>query len=331
MNALESLLGVERGWELKLYSGNANPALAEKIAERVGVALGEVDIRRFPDGEIMVRYCENIRGRDVFIIQPTCPPPNENLMELLIMIDAARRASAKRITAVIPYFGYARQDRKDRPRVPITAKLVANLLSAAGVNRVLTMDLHAQQIQGFFDIPVDHLYALPVIVRHIQHLKVENPVIVSPDPGGLKMAYQYSRALEAGLAIVAKQRISAEKVETYYLVGEVEGRTAIIVDDLTTTAGTLCAAAQLLESHGAREIYAAVSHCLIDEAAAKKLAESPIKQLITTDSVPQRDWGEQLSCMVLSVSELLAEAINRIHTNQSVTSLFRVGKEDIKI
>jgi len=331
VNAFEGLLGVERGWELKIYSGNANRDLAEKIARKVGIGLGEVDIERFPDGEIMVRYKENIRGRDVFIVQPTCPPPNENLMELLIMIDAARRASAKRITAVIPYFGYARQDRKDRPRVPITAKLVANLLSAAGVNRVLTMDLHAQQIQGFFDIPVDHLYALPVIVNHVRELQVENPVVVSPDPGGLKMAYQYSRALGAGLAIVAKQRVSAREVETYYLVGDVKGRTAIMVDDLTTTAGTLCAAAELLQSHGAREIYAAVSHCLINEEAAERLRRSPIKRLITTDSVPQKDWGEGLPCTVLSVADLLGEAINRIHTNQSVTSLFRVGREDLRI
>ncbi|HIE11423.1 MAG TPA: ribose-phosphate pyrophosphokinase [Kiritimatiellae bacterium] len=316
---------------MKIFAGNANRELAEKIAQKIGSRLGEVDIKRFPDGEIMVRYKENIRGRDVFIMQPTCPPPNENLMELLIMIDAARRASAKRITAVMPYFGYARQDRKDRPRVPITAKLVANLLSAAGVNRVLTMDLHAQQIQGFFDIPVDHLYALPVIVTHVRALQVENPVVVSPDPGGLKMAYQYSRALGAGLAIVAKQRVSPREVETYYLVGDVKGRTAIMVDDLTTTAGTLCAAAELMESHGAKEIYGAVSHCLIDEEAARRLQRSPIKSLITTDSVPQKDWGGGLSLTVLSVADLMGEAINRIHTNQSVTSLFRVSGEDLRI
>ncbi len=307
---------------MKIFSGNANPELATQIAEYVGESLGEVNVTHFPDGEIMVKFVENIRGRDVFIVQPTCPPPNENLMELLIMIDAARRASAARITAVMPFYGYARQDRKDQPRVPITAKLVANLLVAAGVNRILTMDLHAQQIQGFFDIPVDHLYAAPVIVRYLRSRRIEDPVIVSPDPGGLKMAYGYSNVLGTGLAIVAKQRRSAREVEVHNLVGDVRGRNAVLVDDMTTTAGTLCAAAGLLQENGAQHIYAAVSHCLLTDEGVKRLKDSPIEELVTTDSVPQPE--RDFPVKVLSVAELMGEAILRIHNNQSVTSLFRI-------
>lgn len=311
---------------MKIFSGNANPELAAKMVDYIGETLGEVVIDHFPDGEIFVKIIDNIRGRDVYIVQSTCSPPNETLMEMLIMIDAARRASAARITAVIPFFGYARQDRKDQPRVPITSKLVANLLVAAGADRVLTMDLHAQQIQGFFDIPVDHLYAAPVVMQYLLTKKLDNMVVVSPDSGGVKMAHAYANDMGAGLAIVAKQRKSAHEVESSHLVGEVDGCNAILVDDLTTTAGTLCAAAELLKANGAREIYAAVSHCLLTEKGIQRLQQSPIKELVTTDSVPLKDL-HGFPVTVLSVAELLGEAIIRIHNNQSVSSLFRLKQE----
>lgn len=306
-----------------IFSGTAHPHLARTIAEFVGLPLGEVEVTRFPDGEVFVRIVENIRGQDVFIVQPTCPPPNENLMELLIMIDAVRRASADRITAVIPYYGYARQDRKDQPRVPITAKLVANLLAAAGADRVLTLDLHAQQIQGFFDIPVDHLYASPVIVSYLRQKDLNDLVVVSPDPGGLKMAYAYSAMLDGGLAIVGKNRKSATEVEAMDVVGDVEGSTCVLVDDMTTTAGTLCAAAELLQKSGAGDIYAAVTHAVLTETAVTRLAASPIRELVTTDTIPRKEL-QGFPITTLSVAQLLGEAIMRIHNNQSVTSLFKV-------
>ena len=308
---------------MRIFSGNANRPLAEKIAKYVDQPLGDLSITHFPDGEIFVKIKENVRGMDVFIIQPTCFPPNENLMELLIMIDAAKRASAARITAVIPFYGYARQDRKDQPRVPITAKLVANLLVAAGCSRLLAMDLHAQQIQGFFDIPVDHLFAAPVIVKHLRSKKLKNPVVVSPDPGGLKMAYAYANMLGGGLAIVGKQRKTATEVEALNLVGDVEGRTCILVDDLATTAGTLCAASKLVMDRGAKEVYAAVTHAVLTEQGIERLKGSAIKGLVTTDTVPARDW-RGFPVKVLSVADLLGEGILRIHSNQSVTSLFKV-------
>ncbi len=309
--------------EMKLFTGNANPALSEKIAKYIGAPLGDIDITRFPDGEIFVKVKENIRGKDVFVVQSTCHSPNENLMELLIMIDAMKRASAERITAVIPYYGYARQDRKDQPRVPITAKLVANLLVAAGVNRLLTVDLHAQQIQGFFDIPVDHLYGFPVISKYLQSKKFENLVVVAPDTGGVKAAYAYSQLLESGLAIVAKQRLGPSEVEAFTLVGKVDGCTAIMVDDLTTTAGTLCSAATLLRERGAAEVYAAVSHATITDLGVERLKASAIKELVVTDTVPLNvDFGDY-PVTVLTVAELLGEAILRIHEGRSVTTLFR--------
>ena len=289
----------------------------------MGQSLGAVNVSRFPDGEIFVKVVENIRGQDVFIIQPTCPPPNENLMELLIMIDAIRRASADRITAVIPYFGYARQDRKDQPRVPITAKLVANLLAASGVNRILSLDLHAQQIQGFFDIPVDHLYGSPVIVNYLREKHAEHVVVVSPDAGGLKMAHAYASMMQAGLAIVAKNRKSAEEVEAMHVVGDVDGACCILVDDMTTTAGTLCAASDILHEHGAKEVYAAVTHAVLGPDAVERLKKSSICELVTTDTIPRKEL-QGFPITTLSVAELLGEAILRIHNNQSVTSLFRV-------
>jgi ribose-phosphate pyrophosphokinase len=308
---------------VKILSGTAHRELAERIAAKTGEKLCDVQISRFPDGEIFVKIVENVRGRDVFIIQPTSYPPNENLMELLIMIDAARRASASRITAVMPFYGYARQDRKDQPRVPITAKLVANLLVAAGTNRLLTMDLHAQQIQGFFDIPVDHLYAAPVFVKYLRDQKLKDLVVVAPDTGGMKLAAAYADMLDAGVAVVGKERKSAERVEATHLVGDVRGCNAILVDDMTSTAGTLTAAAKLLEKAGAASIRAAVSHSLLNCKGVDRLNDSPITELVTTDSIPARcDVGNKVK--VLSVAELLAEAIRRINDNNSVTSLFRI-------
>ena len=306
---------------MKVFAGNSNPALAARIVAYMGVELGAVEISRFPDGEVFVKIKENIRGKDVFIVQSICQPPNENLMELLIMIDAMRRASAARITAVLPFYGYARQDRKDQPRVPITAKLVANLLVAAGANRVLTMDLHAQQIQGFFDIPVDHLHALPVFVKHLKKMQLEKPVVVAPDIGGVKAAYAYSQQLECGLAVVAKQRKGPDEVEALTLVGEVEGCSAIMIDDLTTTAGTLCMAAQAISDGGAGDIFAAVSHATITPQGLERVKHSRIKELLFTDTVPIAGNGG-CSVTVLSIADLLGEAIQRIHENRSVTSLF---------
>lgn len=308
---------------MKVFAGNAHPALAARIADYIGAPLGNVDIQRFPDGETFVKICDNIRGKDVFVLQPMGYPPNEHLMELLIMVDAMKRASAERITAVMPYYGYARQDRKDQPRVPITAKLVANLLVAAGVNRLLTVDLHAQQIQGFFDIPVDHLYAFPVIVQYLKSKKLERPVLVAPDTGGVKAAYAYAQSLECDLAVVAKQRMAADEVEAFSLVGSVDGRTAIMVDDMTTTAGTLCSAAELLSANGASAVYAAVSHATLTDVGLKRLKQSPIQELVITDTVPLRVDTTGYPVTVLSVSELLGEAMLRIHECRSVTTLFR--------
>jgi ribose-phosphate pyrophosphokinase len=278
-------------------------------------------VSSFPYGEAFVKIEENVRGEDVYLIQSTGPPSNHNLMEMFIMIDALRRASASRITAVLPFYGYARQDRKDQPRVPITAKLVANLIGAAGATRVLTMDLHAQQIQGFFDIPVDHLYAAPVMYEYLKTKVLPDLVVVSPDVGGLKMAHAYSQVLEAGLAIVAKRRKNATEVESMTVIGEIRGKTALMVDDLTETAGTLTAAAGLLKKKGARKIYACVSHAILNDLGVERLRKSNIDELITTDTV-LRPAIDGVKITTLSVAGLLGEAIKRIHNNSSVTSLF---------
>ncbi len=309
---------------MKIFSGTAHPALADRICSYLGTKRSDATVNPFPNGETFVKINENVRGGDVYFIQPTCPPTNHNLMELLIMVDAARRASAERITAVIPFFGYARQDRKDQPRVPITAKLVANLLTAAGVQRVLTIDLHAGQIQGFFDIPVDHLYAAPVIIRYLkQHaLAGENLVVVSPDVGGIKMAHAFSKSLGGEFAIVAKSRSSATEVRGLSVIGEVEGRDVLLVDDMTETAGTITAAARLLRERGAKRIFAGVSHGILNELALKRLAESEIEELICTDSTPMAH-GPKVT--TLSVAEILGEAMRRIHQGESVTSLFDIG------
>lgn len=308
--------------ELKIFSGTSNRALANDICKVIGVPLGEATVTTFPDGETFVKINENIRGQDVFIIQSTCPPANHHIMELLIMIDAARRASAQRITAVLPFYGYARQDRKDQPRVPITAKLVANILSAAGANRVLTMDLHAQQIQGFFDIPVDHLYASPVFYDYLKTIQPKNLVVVSPDLGGVKMAAAYADMLQSGLGFIAKRRTSSTTVEAINMVGEVDGAEVLLVDDMTETAGTLTSAARLCKENGAVAVRAAVSHAILNDMAYQRLAEGVIDELITTNSVPLKTNG--LPIKVLNIAELLGEAIVRINRNESVTGLFRI-------
>ena len=310
---------------MKIFSGSAHRELARRIADYCKVPLGDATVDSFPDGETMVKFNENIRGRDVFLVQPTCPPTNQNLMELLIMVDAARRASSARITAVIPFFGYARQDRKDQPRVPITAKLVANLLTAAGVDRVLTMDLHAQQVAGFFDIPVDHLYASPAVINYLRAKNLKEPVVVSPDVGGLKMANAYAQAMNASLAIVAKRRKSPTEVAATSIIGEVEGKPIILVDDMTETAGTLCAAAKLLKEHGATDIMACVSHAVLTDLGIERLKSSCITELVCTNSVPVRD-GEGFKITPLCVADLLGEGIQRIHGDESVSSLFEIPR-----
>ena len=306
---------------MKIFSGTSNPPLAESICAYIGIELGKSTVKPFPDGETFVKIEENVRGEDVFLVQSTSPPTNHHLMEMFIMIDALRRASAARITAVLPFYGYARQDRKDQPRVPITAKLVANLLVAAGAHRILTMDLHAQQIQGFFDIPVDHLYAAPVMYEYLRKKQLDNLVVVSPDVGGLKMAYAYSQTLDAGLAIVAKRRKSASEVESMAVIGEIRGKNVLLVDDLTETAGTLTTAAALLKRKGAKRIISCVSHAILNEVGVERLRKSSIDELITTDTV-LRPVITGVKITTLSVAGLLGEAIKRIHSNSSVTSLF---------
>ena len=307
---------------MKIFSGRSNRALAEAISKSIDVPLGKVHLRDFPNGETFARIEENVRGEDTYIIQSTCPPVNQNIMELFIMIDALRRASASRITAVLPFYGYARQDRKDQPRVPISAKLVANLLVSAGANRMLTVDLHAQQIQGFFDIPVDHLYAAPVLFDYLKKMDLgEQIAVVSPDVGGIKMAHAYSQLLHADLAIVAKRRMSDTEVETVSVIGKVRDKTVVLVDDMTETAGTLVSAARILRRRGAKRIIAVVSHAGLNDLGVKRLRKSNIDELITTDTVP-RPPIEGVKLTTCSVAGLLGEAIKRIHTNSSITSLF---------
>ena len=306
---------------MKIFSGTSNQPLALSICKSIGIELGKCTVSAFPDGETFVKIEENVRGEDVFLVQSTSPPTNHHLMEMFIMIDALRRASASRITAVLPFYGYARQDRKDQPRVPITAKLVANLIVAAGANRVLTMDLHAQQIQGFFDIPVDHLYAAPVMYEYLRNKKLKNLVVVSPDVGGIKMAHAYSQVLGVGLAIVAKRRKSATEVESMTVIGEIKGKCVLMVDDLTETAGTLTTAGALLKSKGAKQIVACVSHAILNDLGISRLRKSVVDELITTDTV-LRPAIPGVNITTLSVAGLLGEAIKRIHNNSSVTSLF---------
>lgn len=312
--------------KLKIFSGRANPSLAEHIAKEAGVTIGHTEIRNFSDGEIWVKYTDNIRGDDVFIIQPTMPPA-DNLLELLILIDAARRASAKRITAVLPYFGYARQDRKDQPRVSISAKLVTNLITEAGADRVVTMDLHAPQIQGFFDIPMDHLYASAVFTDYFRKKKIPNLAVVSPDVGGIKMARSYAKRLEADLILIDKRRPKANEVEVMNIIGHVDGKNVLIVDDLIDTAGTFVNAVKVLKEHGAKDVYGACTHPILSGKAVERINNSAVKSIVVTDSIPLKETSEKIE--LRSVAKLFAEAITRTHNNQSISTLFDVDKDKV--
>jgi ribose-phosphate pyrophosphokinase len=312
--------------DLKIFSGKANRQLSSQICEYLGVPLGDVSLGNFPDGETSCKINEDIRGRDVYLIQPTCPPVNDNLFQLLVMIDSCKRASAERITAVMPYFGYARQDRKDEGRVPITAKLVANLITRAGADRVLTMDLHAAQIQGFFDVPVDHLYAAPVLNEHFLGLKIptEEIVIVSPDEGSIKRALGHSKRIGGSVAIIDKRRMSAEKtIQANILGGPVEGKTALMFDDLISTAGSIRGAANVLHGLGVKEIHVGVTHAVLCGNAMNNLREANLASLVCTNSIPQRADQMPPNTRVLSIAPLLGEAIKRIHRNESVSGLFK--------
>jgi ribose-phosphate pyrophosphokinase len=307
---------------LKIFTGNANPELAKEICAYLCIPLGSALVKRFSDGEINVEIRDNVRGVDVFIIQPTCPPVNDHLMELLVMMDALKRASAKRVTAVLPYYGYARQDRKVLPRAPITAKLVADLLTAAGVSRLLTMDLHAGQIQGFFNIPVDHLYAAPVMLEYIKTNYRDDIVVVSPDAGGVERARACAKRLNASLAIIDKRREGPNVSAVMNIIGEVEGKTAVMLDDMVDTAGTLVQSAEALRAKGAKNIFACATHAILSGPAIERLENSQIEELVVTNTVP---LGEKSLCKkirVLSVAPLLGEAIKRIHFQDSVSSLF---------
>jgi ribose-phosphate pyrophosphokinase len=309
--------------QLKLFAGNSHPQLARDIADVLGVVVGDAEVSRFSDGEINVEIRDNVRGMDCFVLQSTSTPANRHLMELLIMIDALRRASGRRITAVIPYYGYARQDRKVQPRAPITAKLVADLLTAAGASRVLCLDLHAGQIQGFFNIPVDNLYARPILLDAVQRDLRSDVTIISPDAGGVERARAYAKRLKAPLAIIDKRRDRANVSEVMNIIGDVAGRDCVIVDDIVDTAGTLTLGARALADAGARRVYAAITHPVLSGPAIKRLVESPLEKLITTDTIPLRD--EAVECgkiEVVSTARLLGEAIRRINNEESVSSLF---------
>ena len=309
--------------QLKLFSGSAHPRLAREIADFLSVPVGRACLRRFPDSEVSFQIDENIRGTDVFVVQPTCAPVDEHLVELCVMIDAFRRSSASRITGVIPYYGYARQDRKDKPRVPIAAKLVANLLSAAGASRVLTMDLHKAQIQGFFDIPVDHLFAAPVFINYLSRLGHQNVTIVSPDAGGVERARAYAKRMSAELAIVDKRRSESGEAEMMHVVGNVKGRVCIIQDDIVDTAGTLREASTALMENGASSVLACGVHAVLSGQARQRITESPLERLIVTNTIPvSDDQAGSSKIVVLSVARLLSQAIRNIHEETSVSSLF---------
>jgi ribose-phosphate pyrophosphokinase len=306
----------------RVFTGNANPALAEEVCSYLQTPIGKSHLTRFSDGESYCQILENVRGADVFVIQPTCSPVNTNLMELLIMIDAFKRASAGRITAVMPYYGYARQDRKDKPRVPITAKLVADLISRAGADRILTMDLHANQIVGFFRIPVDHLYAAPVILKYIAEQNLQNLTIVSPDAGGVERARAFAVRLNAQLAIVDKRRVAANVAEIMHIIGDVRGRTCVVVDDIIDTAGTLTNTAHSLKEQGAERIIATCSHPVLSGPAIDRIEKSPIEQVVVTNTIPLPADKRSNKILQLSVAELLARAITNIHKESSVSELF---------
>jgi ribose-phosphate pyrophosphokinase len=307
---------------MKIFSGNANFSMAQEIAKHLEMTVSDAEVRKFSDGEIFVEIKENVRGTDTFIVQPTCTPVNDHLMELVIMADALRRASARRITAVLPYYGYARQDRKVAPRVPISAKVVAEMLMAVGVRRVLCMDLHAGQIQGFFNIPVDHLYAAPVLIKYIKE-HFENIIMVSPDAGGVERTRAFAKRLNCGLAIIDKRRDRPNQSEAMHVIGDVEDKIAIMLDDMVDTAGTLCNGAETLLEHGAKEVHACCTHPVLSGPAIERITGSGIKSLVVTNTIPLRDASRACEKIkVLSVSALLAEAIHRIHNEDSVSSLF---------
>ena len=310
--------------EIQVFAGNSNRPLTAEVCTALEVSLGRAEVRRFSDGEVMVEIADNVRGSDVFVIQSTCTPVNDHLMELLLLLDAFRRASAKRITAVIPYYGYARQDRKMSPRVPISAKLVADLITTAGASRVLTIDLHAGQIQGFFDIPVDNLFANPVLLKEMQERVRNGPVaVVSPDPGGVERARAFAKRLDATLAIIDKRRARPNEVAEMRVVGDVEGQTAVIVDDIVDTAGTLATAAAALRQAGATEVIACCTHPVLSGPAIDRICESTLTSLVVTDTIPLRPAGREChKIKVLSVARLLAEAIRRTHREESISSLF---------
>lgn len=307
---------------MKILSGSSNRLLAEEIARYLGIPLAEVELKKFKDGEISVKIGENIREVDLFIVQSTCNPANDHLIELLLLIDAALRASAKRITAVIPYFGYARQDRKVEPRVPISAKVVANMLQAAGAKRILAMELHSDQIQGFFDIPVDNLISAPITVEYFKRLNIENPVVVSPDTGGVVRARFYAKKLNAGLAIIDKRRPQANECQIMHVIGDVKGKDCILVDDMIDTAGSISGAAKALKENGAKDIYCVSTHPVLSDDASIKLKNAGYKEIVLTNTIPIPDVKKLNNMTVLSVAPLLGEAMRRIHDGESVSSLF---------
>ncbi|MDR4506812.1 MAG: ribose-phosphate pyrophosphokinase [Candidatus Brocadiaceae bacterium] len=309
---------------LKIFSGNANPVLAKKICEHLSIQLGNANVGRFPDGEIDLKVEEDVRGADIFVVQPTCAPVNENLTELLLFMDCLKRSSAARITAVLPYYGYARKDRKDEGRVPITAKLVANLITTAGADRVLTIDLHAAQIQGFFDIPVDHLFAFPVLLKYFETMNTDDLVVVTPDVGGIKLARNYSNGLKVKMAIVDKRRVGPEETEIGFVIGEVAGKNVIMIDDLIATGGSIAQAANVLKERGAKDIYVGATHPVFCGTAIEKLSAAPIKEIVVSDTIPLSERAKELGdrIKVLSISGLIGDAIERIHRHESVSSLF---------
>ena len=308
---------------LKIFSGTSNPALASDICKYLGIPLGGSKIDRFPDGEKVIRVEDDVRGRDCFVVQSTCNPVDEHLVELLIYLDCLRRASARRITAVVPYFGYARQDRKDEGRVPITAKLVANIITTAGADRVLAIDLHAHQLQGFFDIPVDHLTGEQVLSDYFRGLRIDNLTVVSPDVGNMKTASRYAAHLGGELAIVHKRRISGSKVEAQEIIGQVDGRNVLMCDDMIATAGTVCSAANLVKKRGAEKVYVGATHGVFAPKALERIAEAPIDEVVVTNTIPLTEQAKKVgSVKVLSVAAMLGEAIKRIHRNESISNLF---------
>ncbi|MBN1795268.1 MAG: ribose-phosphate pyrophosphokinase [Sedimentisphaerales bacterium] len=307
---------------MKIFSGTANPALTKKVCEYLEIEMGRCNIDVFADGEKIIKLEDDVRGKDCFVIQSTCKPVEVNLVELLIFIDCLRRASVQRITAVIPYFGYARQDRKDEGRVPITAKLVANLITTAGANRVLAIDLHAPQLQGFFDIPVDHLTGELVLTKYFKEKKFEDLTVVSPDVGNMKIAARYASDLGGDLAIVHKRRINGSVVEAQQIIGDVKNRTVLMCDDIIATAGTVCSAAKMVKERGAKAVYVGATHGVLCEPALERLSQAPIDEIVITDTIPFKDEARKIGVKVLSVADMLGEAIRRIHNNESISSLF---------